>query len=255
MDWKGHKLKKILIRTVVFYLFSLICIGGFVWLWIIKTEQANASKQIEIEEKQQKDIWYDEKSDNAIRAGLNEVLIEKKNELDEIEEKIQHLQLQYCLLALLEDKSNEIKDVKPNLIYEKYFQLRQGELTRIEGIRNMSECWCTDYIDSYYEWPAVPIGDNLYVQYANTYEIREYELPRNILITGSNVDLGFMEARAGMNFQEIQESAYEEEIREGFMRNEDRIVYYIEFVDDFYSYIYYSDYPDGRGAWLIIRKK
>lgn len=244
-------MKKILMQTAVFYLFSLMCIGGCVWLWTVKMEQVNASGQIE---KEQKDIWYDEGSDNAIRVGLNEELIEKEDELDEIEEEIQYLQLQYCLLALLEDKSNEIKDATPNLIYEKYFQLRQGELTRIEGIGNMSECWCTDYIDSYYEWPAVPIGDNLYVQYANTYEIREYELPRNILITGSNVDLGFMEARAGMNFQEIQENAHEEEIQEGFMRNEDRIVYYLEFKDDFYSYVYYSDYPDGRDTWLIIRK-
>lgn len=64
-----------------------------------------------------------------------------------------------------------------------------------------------------------------------------------------------MDARAGMNFQEIQENAYEKEIQEGFMYNEDLTVYYVEFTNGFYDYIYYSDYPDGRDTWLIICKK
>ncbi|MCM1232909.1 MAG: hypothetical protein NC489_22515 [Ruminococcus flavefaciens] len=201
---------------------------------------------------EQKDVWYDKRIADAIGSDLNMQLVNKEDELNEIEEKTQYLQLQYSLLTLLETNSNKIKDETPVLVYEKYFQLRQGELARIEGIGNMAEEWKTGYLDSYYKWPAVLIDDNLYVQYANTYEIREYELPRNILITGSDIELGFMGARAGMNFQEIQENAYEKEIQEGFMYDEDLTVYYIEFTDDFYDYIYYSDYPDGKNSWLII---
>lgn len=150
--------------------------------------------------------------------------------------------------------SNEMENENPILVYEKYFQLKQGELTRICGIEDMSECWRTSYIDSHFTFPAIAIDRNLYVQYTNIFDICEDELPRNILITGSNIDLGFMGARAGMNLQEIQENAYEKEIQEGFMYTEDWQVHYIEYTDGFYDYIYYSDYPDGKNAWLIICK-
>ncbi len=175
-----------------------------------------------------------------------------KNELDEIEEKTQYLQLYYRLLTLLETTSNEIKDESPVLVYEKYFQLQEGELTRICGIEDMEECRSIGYLDSHFGGPVISINQNLYVQYGNISDIYEYQLPGHIIITGSNIDLGFMGARAGMDFLQIQENAHEEEIQEGFMYTADMTVYYIEFTDGFYDYIYYSDYPDGRDSCLII---
>lgn len=246
-------MKRRVIEKFTLYFFSLVCIGGFIWLYAIKTEWINDSAHSEVETRQeQKSMWHDEEIGNTIRTDLDILLMDKQNEQDEIEDKIQHLRLQLYFLELLDVKYNEVKDETPTLVYEKYFQLEQGELTRICGIKDMSECWKTGFIDSHFSFPAIPIGDNLYVQYTNIYEIHEHELPRNILITGSNVELGFMNARAGMDFREIQENAYETEIQEGFMYNEDLTVYYVEFTDGFYDYIYYSDYPDGRDTWLIV---
>ena len=221
----------------------------------IKTGQADVPSQAETEaepETEQKDEWYDEETDSAIRAELNEQLKKRENELDEIEEKTQYLQLHYRLLTLLENTSNEIKDENPVLVYEKYFRLNEGELARICGINDMEECGRIGYLDSHFGGPVISINQNLYVQYGNISDIYEYQLPDSIIITGSNIDLGFMGARAGMNFLEIQENAHEEEIQEGFMYTEDWKVYYMEFSDGFYDYTYYSDYPDGRDSCLII---
>ncbi len=246
-------MKKITIERVVFYLFSLVCICGCFWLHAIKTEQAvDLTFSEEEAEQEQKDVWHDEETDNEIGTDLNAQLKEMENELGEIEEKTQRLQMQYRLLTLLEAKGNEIKDENPELVYEKYLHLRQGELARICEIQDMSECWETGYIDSHFSIPAISIDSNLYVQYSNISDIYEYALPSNILITGPDIDLGFMGARAGMDFQEIQANAYEKEIQEGFMYTEDWTVYYIEYTDGFYDYIYYSDYPDGKDSWLII---
>ncbi len=218
-----------------------------------ETEAESASIQAETEpETEQKDEWYDEETDSAIRTELNEQLKKRENELDEIEEKTQYLQLHYRLLTLLETTSNEIKDENPVLVYDKYFRLNEGELARICGIEDMEECRRIGYLDSHFGGPVISINQNLYVQYGNISDIYEYQLPGSIIITGSNIDLGFMGARAGMDFLQIQENAYEEEIQEGFMYTEDMTVYYIEFTDGFYDYIYYSDYPDGRDSCLII---
>ncbi len=249
-------MKKLLIERYAFYLLSLICIGGCFWIHAFKTDQMGVFAHLEVEKGQEQEgLCHGEEIENVIRTDLNAQLIDKQNEWDEVEEKTQRLRLQSHYLELLDTKSNEVKDESPPLVYEKYFQLKQGELTRICGIEDISECWRTGFINSHFSFPAVSIGDNLYVQYTNLFEIHEYELPRNILITGSNVELGFMDARAGMNFQEIQENAYEKEIQEGFMYNEDLTVYYVEFTNGFYDYIYYSDCPDGRDTWLIICKK
>ena len=221
----------------------------------IKTGQADVPAQTETEaepEAEPKDGWYDEETDSAIRAELNEQLKKRENELDEIEEKTQYLQLYYRLLTLLENTSNEIKDENPVLTYDKYFQLQEGELARICGIEDMEECGRISYLDSHFGGPVISINQNLYVQYGNISDIYEYQLPGSIIITGSNIDLGYMGARAGMDFPEIQENAHEEEIQERFMYTEDWKVYYMEFSDGFYDYIYYSDYPDGRDSCLII---
>ena len=221
----------------------------------IKTEQADVPVQTETEaepEAEQKDEWCDEESDSAIRAKLNEQLKKRENELNEIEEKTQYLQLYYRLLTLLENTSNKLKDENPALVYDKYFRLNEGELARICGIEDMEECRRIGYLDSHFGGAAISINQNFYVRYGNISDIYEYQFPGSIIITGSNIDLGFMGARAGMDFLQIQENAYEEEVQEGFMYTEDWKVYYIEFSDGFYDYIYYSDYPDGRDSCLII---
>ena len=218
----------------------------------IKTEQAVDLTLSEEAEQEQKDTWHDEETDNEIGTDLNAQLKEMESELGEIEEKTQRLQMQYRLLTLLEAKGNEIKDENPELVYEKYLNLKQGELTRICEIEDMSELWRTGFIDSHFSFPAISIDSNFYVQYSNISDIYEYALPDNILITGLDIDLGYMGARAGMDFQEIQANAYEKEIQEGFMYTEDWTVYYIEYTDGIYDYIYYSDYPDGKDSWLII---
>lgn len=221
----------------------------------IKTGQTDVTIPTEEEaepETEQKDEWYDEETDSTIRTELNEQLKKRKNELDEIEEKTQYLQLYYRLLTLLENTSNKLKDENPVLVYEKYFRLNEGELARICEIEDMEECGKIGYLDSHFGGPVISINQNLYVQYGNISDIYEYQLPGSIIITGSNIDLGFMGARAGMNFLEIQENAYEEEIQEGFMYTEDWKVYYMEFSDGFYDYTYYSNHPDGSESCLII---
>lgn len=54
-----------------------------------------------------------------------------------------------------------------------------------------------------------------------------------------------MNARAGMDFEKIQENAYGIEINEGFMYNENLKVYYMEYRDNDYKYIFVSDSPNG----------
>ena len=220
-----------------------------------ETEAESVSIQTEKEaepETEHKSAWYDEGTDNEIRTQLHEQLKKRENELDEIEEKTQYLQLYYRLLTLLETTSNQLKDENPVLVYDKYFRLNEGELARICGIEDMEECGRIGYLDSHFGGPVISINQNLYVQYGNISDIYEYQFPGSIIITGSNIDLGFMGARAGMDFLQIQENAHEEEVQEGFMYTEDWKVYYMEFTDGFYDYIYYSDYPDGRDSCLII---
>ena len=94
-------MKKITIEGVAFYLFSLVCICGCFWLHAIKTEQAADLMFSEEAEQEQKDVWYDEETDNEIGTDLNAQLKEMENELGEIEEKTQRLQMQYRLLTLL----------------------------------------------------------------------------------------------------------------------------------------------------------
>ncbi|MCM1232915.1 MAG: hypothetical protein NC489_22545 [Ruminococcus flavefaciens] len=249
---KGFFIK---IKNAAFYLLSLGCICVCFWLHSIKTAQVDSSIRIEAEtesEAEPKEARYDEKDANVIRTVLNEKAREKESELGEIEEKTQYLRMQYRFLTLLETAGNEIKDTNPLLVYEKYFRLKQGELTRICGIEDMEECGRMGYLNSHFGGSVISIDQNLYVQYGNIYDIHEDQEPGSVIITGSNINLGFMGARAGMNFQEIWENACKEEVQEGFMYSEDVTVYYIKFTDGIYEYIYCSYYPDGRNTWLII---
>lgn len=111
------------------------------------------------------------------------------------------------------------------------------------------------FLDGHFSGVTFSINDDIMIQYINTTDIWEYLLPRYIIITSGDTNFGFMNARAGMNFEEIQQSAYEEEVREGFMYWYEQGVYYIRYTDDYYEYIFLSDYPDGKDSWLMISKK
>lgn len=242
------------IKGIMFYLFSLGCVCGCLWIYSLKEGQADASI-IEAEaepEERQKEIRNDEEDGNVIKEALITHIKKRENELDEIKEKMQYLEMQYRLLTLLETTSNEIKDKNPPLVYEKYFRLEEGKLAGICGIEDMEECGRVGWLNSHFGGPVISIDQNLYVQYGNLCDINEHQQPGSIIITGSNINLGFMGARAGMNFREIWENAYKEEIQEGFIYTEDITVYYIKFTDGFYEYIYCSYYPDGRDTWLYI---
>lgn len=67
--------------------------------------------------------------------------------------------------------------------------------------------------------------------------------------------LGFMDARAGMDFEEIQKNAYVGEIQEGFMYSWEEKVYYIRYTDEYYEYIFLSGDQDGSDSWLIVSHK
>ena len=188
----------------------------------------------------------------------------KKNELSELQHELQLLQLKYDLATLLEEKSNEEENSFLN--YEKYFRLRQGELARIEGIEALSECGAFfGFLNEHFSGPTFQVGNSILVQYPNsisieewfpnTISIEEYLLPNTVIVTDSSANLGYMDARAGMNFEEIQENAYTKEVQEGFMYEEESKVYYIEYADAYYKYIFLSEYENGRDSWLLVSKK
>ncbi|MDE6844383.1 MAG: hypothetical protein K2J99_01265 [Lachnospiraceae bacterium] len=155
---------------------------------------------------------------------------------------------------LLEEQE---KNENSNMVYDKYFRLEQGELARIEGVEDLSACGMFGFLNSHFGGVTFDIDEDILVQYRNDSmsPVLEHELPRAIIITGPDADMGFMDARAGMNFVQIQENAYETDIQEGFMYFDDGIVYYIQYMDEHYDYIFISDYEDGRDSWLVVEKR
>lgn len=63
-----------------------------------------------------------------------------------------------------------------------------------------------------------------------------------------------MDARAGMNFAQVMENAYEEEIKQGFMYFSGDKFYYIQYTDELFHYSFVSGNPDGSGSKLIVTK-
>ena len=139
--------------------------------------------------------------------------------------------------------------------YEKYFQFKQGELARIEGIENAEDCSKMGYLNSHFGGITFEVDDGVHVQYSNIASIEEELLPNGVIIMNPNSELGFMNAKVGMNFEEIQKNAYKEDINKGFMYSEDLEVYYIKYADDYYEYTFISQNADGSNSWLLIRKR
>lgn len=188
---------------------------------------------------------------DSVKGDIEKLSEESAQELHEIEDRINILQVKYDLLALLEDKGNE--DDHPSITYGKYFQLKQGELARREEIDDLSAYEKFGFLNSHFSGPIIQIDDSISIQYINEYYILEDILPTAVIITNSGINLGYLDARAGMDFKEIQEKAYEKDIEEGFMYSWEMPVYYIQYHDDYYEYTFISEDPDGQDSWLIVR--
>ncbi|MBP3475824.1 MAG: hypothetical protein J6K48_05850 [Lachnospiraceae bacterium] len=148
-------------------------------------------------------------------------------------------------------------DENPCLKYEKYFQMKQGELARIEKLEDLSECGKFGFLNSHFGGVVFRIDEGVLVQYSNDIvsDIDEELLPRSLIIMDSSLNLGFMDARAGMDFEEIQKNAYVGEIQEGFMYSWEEKVYYIRYTDEYYEYTFFSGDQDGSDSWLIVSHK
>lgn len=91
------------------------------------------------------------------------------------------------------------------------------------------------------------------MQYGNLMYIEEDNDNNGLIIDNPELDFGYMGARAGMDFEEIQSHTGECEVQEGFMYTESSKVYYMEFDDGYYHYVYMSEDPEGKNySWLTI---
>lgn len=237
---------KILILTVkkvAFYIFSIICVLICICLYLIKEEGEAALLDRGKSKINKTDIFS-----RSLGKGLNS----QQMLLENIKDDLHLLEAKCAFMELLETKSNEDKDTNPNKVYGKYFQLRQGELARCVGIENEEECGRSGFLNSHFGGITIQIGDGMMIQYSNISSLSEYLLPRSLIITNPDISLGYKDARAGMNFREIQNNAHEGKIEKGFMYNEEQAVYYMEFNDDFYRYLYISDCLNGDASWLLI---
>lgn len=195
--------------------------------------------------------------DDSLQDKLAAIVEEEKNSVNELMNKIQLLRLKYELMLLVEKQSNLIEGKNSYTVYEKYFQMKQGELARIEKLEDLSECGKFGFLNGHFGGVIFQIDRCMWLQYSSdtVNEIEEELLPRSLIITDSSMNLGFMDARAGMNFEEIQENAYAGEIQEGFMYWWEEKVYYIRYTDEYYEYIFLSSEQDGRDSWLIVSHK
>ena len=236
----------------LFYLFSAWCIVACIGLYRIERSAAEP-KEPEAEIPAQ-DIVETEMDVNTYAASLEDILSQTEENLREKQEDINRYRERYAVLAMLEEKENQVaREVCPDRMYEKYFRLREGELARIAGADDTEQVGWQGMLNSHFSAVAFEIHRDMWVQYSGSLEyIEEYGTPSGILIMNPEVDLGYMDARAGMNFEEIQENAVVGAIQTGFMYTSDHEIYYLEYEADGYRYRYLSEYLDGTDSWLVI---
>lgn len=150
--------------------------------------------------------------------------------------------------------SREADDIGSYTVYEKYFGLKQGDLARSTNIKNTDELGKEGFLNSHFGGITIDVGEGICVQYSNTDSIIEDLLPCGIIIESDNTELGFMGARAGMDFMEIQDNAYQKEVQKGYIYSEEIDVYYLEYFDESYRYFYLSYDPEGSDSWLLVEK-
>lgn len=249
-------MKKGMMRSLLTIACTIGCVTGCILLYHKKEEQkailADIGLYIIQEKVEQSEPETTDTSHDSMSEECEELLKEQEVDLQDREEELQLLQLRNDLQNLLEEKESENED--SYIIYEKYFRMKQGELAQIEGMKDLSDCGAWGSINAYLSSVTFNIDDSMFIQYRNTNSspIWEYLTPRTITITNSVSNMGFMGTLVGMDFVQIQENLYETEILEGFMFHEDGTVYYIQYGDEYYDYIFYSDYEDGRDSWLLI---
>lgn len=254
---RGRDMK--VLKETLFYMVTVVCVLGCIKLCAVKEEQKRMLKEadspgseIEVGEndagtESQDAVWQYYNPD-----GIQLILEEKEQTLSGLEDEIQVIQLKCDLQKLLEDQSN-ISD-SASRIYQKYFRVRQGEMARIEGLENLSECETFGFLNNPFSGVVFPLYDGILLQYENgtTSQIGEYSLPIAVIIHGSESGLGYMGARPGMDFEQIKDQAGEAEMCKGFMYFDNKRVYYLQYEDNLYVYSFVSDYEDGRDSNLIV---
>lgn len=249
-------------RGFLFYLFSVWCVVSCLWLYRIERSAADPEEpEMEIPSQDISDIEDAEKAyvdsledilsntEKSLRANTEKTLREKQADISRFRER-------YAVLAMLEEKENQAaRKLCPDRMYEKYFRLKEGELARIEGVEDAEQVGCMGNLNSHFTSFAFEIHMDMWVQYSDKGYIVEYDTPGAIVIENPDVDLGYMDARAGMNFEEIQDRAGIGEIQTGFMYTSSYEIYYLEYEADGYVYRYLSHQPDGTDSWLEINQK
>lgn len=239
----------------LFYIFSAWCIVSCIWLYRIEQGAAEPNEpEVKIPSQ---DVAETEEDVNTYAVSLDGILSQAEEALREKQADISRYRERYAVLAMLEEKENQAaREICPDRMYEKYFRLREGELARIEGADNTEQIGWQGMLNSHFSAITFEIHRDMLVQYTGSLEyIEEYGTPHSILIMNPEVDLGYRDARAGMNFEEIQENAGVGEIQTGFMYTSDYEIYYLEYEADGYRYSYLSEYPDGTDSWLVIEHK
>lgn len=251
-----------IVKKMVWFIFMTGCVAGCFISCRIWKEQKNMLEDVdnmmdmEHETVYGVDIedsaWWDYSSD-----VVGEILKEEEKRRDGLEKETGPLRTNCCLQGFIERQGNAPES--SNEVWQKYFHIRQGELARIEGIEDLSECGTFGFLNNIFSGVTFDLYDGITLQYQNgtTGQIEEYGLPMAVIITGSESDLGFMDARAGMDFAQIMENAYEEEVRQGFMSGQiigGDTVYYIQYTDEMFHYSFISEKEDGSGSKLIVTK-
>lgn len=247
------------LEEIVWFIFLAGCVAGCFISGRIWKEQ-----KIMLEDM---DKMMDMKHETVYRANIedsawldyspnmvDEILEEAEIRLDNLEKEADTLGLKCHLYGFIEMQGNTQES--SNEVWQKYFHIRQGELARIEGIEDLSNCETFGFLNNTFSGVTFDLYDGIAVQYKNgtTGQIEEYGLPMAVIVTGEESGLGFMDARAGMNFAQVVENAYEEEIKQGFMYFSGDKFYYIQYADELFHYSFVSENPDGSGSKLIVTK-
>lgn len=246
-------------KEIFLWLFSLWCIGMCLLLYRLNMDVSGyqADKLVQIGEQYTetvRQVILSAQDEKDVSDGkLNTILSERENSLNEMQENIEKLRNQYAVLSLLEEKEIQAaKEICPDRMYEKYFQLKQGELARIVG---EDEIGMTGYLNSHFSGRIVEINWGMFAQYDGGNEMDEFVTPYTLLIKNPDINIEFGGVRAGMNFEEIWKCLYETQIQTGFMYTEDYEIYYLEYENNGYCFRFLSDQPDGTNSWIEISEK
>lgn len=237
---------------------SIACMAGCILLYHEREEQNKTLQNIVSDFAKEDGAQNDKKQADMPQLLAEDVSValleEQEADLNGLEDELKLLQIKYDLQKKLEEREND--STNPKMIYEKYFRLKQGDMARIEGIENLDICGKFGVLNSHFGGVLFGMDESVWVQYRNDAfgPIWEYLTPRTIIIFDAAPHMGFMGTLAGMDFVQIQENLYETDIQEGFMYNEDSKVYYLQYGDEYYDYIFCSTQEDGANSWLLIEQ-